>query len=49
MYSPLQTITGNIVNAREIWDQVIKRHRDESEAWIRYIDWEKLIFTSLKT
>ncbi|RHZ79064.1 hypothetical protein Glove_152g72 [Diversispora epigaea] len=37
----IETLTGNVIKAREIWDQIIKQHRGESEAWIRYIDWEK--------
>ncbi|CAG8433358.1 1567_t:CDS:10 [Diversispora eburnea] len=37
----IETLTGNVIKAREIWEQIIKQHRGESEAWIRYIDWEK--------
>ncbi|CAG8568915.1 8945_t:CDS:10 [Acaulospora morrowiae] len=37
----IETITGNVNKAREVWERVIKRHHKESEVWLRYADWER--------
>ncbi|CAG8565150.1 6256_t:CDS:10, partial [Acaulospora colombiana] len=37
----IETLTGCTSKAREMWERVIKHHRNESGVWLRYADWEK--------
>ncbi|CAG8634584.1 14937_t:CDS:10 [Funneliformis caledonium] len=37
----IETLIKDLPKARQVWENLIKDHRNESEFWIRYADWEK--------
>ncbi|GET53286.1 RNA-binding protein Prp24 [Rhizophagus irregularis DAOM 181602=DAOM 197198] len=39
----IETLIKNLSKARQIWNELCKNHRNESEFWIRYADWEKAV------
>ncbi|RIA88649.1 hypothetical protein C1645_826059 [Glomus cerebriforme] len=39
----IETSIKNLPKARQVWDELSRNHRNESEFWIRYADWEKTV------
>ncbi|KAF0501356.1 pre-mrna splicing factor 24 [Gigaspora margarita] len=39
----IETLNKNLTKAREIWEDIIKAHGREAEAWLRYIEWERFM------